>query len=60
MTKAERYLRKQGWCLARQVKHGARWVKDGLTIQVSHSPRDGDRPLSWLKREIAKLEVRHA
>jgi membrane-bound lytic murein transglycosylase B len=57
MTKAERYLKRHGWRLARQVKHGARWVKDNMTIQISHSPKDGrDRPLRWLLKEIEKQE----
>jgi len=55
--KEAKYLKKKGWYLVRETKHGSIWRdKNGHQIQLSHTPR-ASRPLKFIDEQIKRAYI---
>ena len=55
--KEAKYLRKKGWSLVRETKHGSIWRDSlGHQIQLSHTPR-ASSPLKFIDEQIKRAII---
>ena len=52
----KKYLKKKGFELVRETKHGSIWSNGKVKIQLSHTPR-ASRPLKFIDEQIKRAYI---